>query len=224
MGLLTRKLLLALVFTLALPVVLTAQAKTSVFVSAGGMRSSTQLRHVFDADSGYTTRLASAPVVSLGLERALFGALRVRGTLSYSPGKLAIRRQDGTSSCGSNCIRFEYKDDPIADAAMYAATADVVIPGPRVSVLRPYLLLGFGAKSYRFDQDALTGGFRESYARNEVHATGHAGAGLEIQLGRASALLEASDYFSTFPAEIGSSTRNAQNDASLRLGLKLPVF
>jgi hypothetical protein len=123
--------------------------------------------------------------------------------------------------------------DPIVvtDATVNLLVADAVISGPRISALRPYLLLGAGIKYYhlRFAQDDAAG--RERLGERTSDPTVRLGLGLDLAVGRYGLRLEGSNHTSLFDGNPGYTgpegapvRSEVQHDLVYTVGLRVPVF
>ena len=102
-------------------------------------------------------------------------------------------------------------------STLLAASAGLVVqPLPSVPVLRPYALLGAGAKLYNFDPDTFTGELVEDQAQ----FVGHFGLGARLFPGAALAFFaELSDYVSGF--EFVDGDGDLQHDLFFLVGVTL---
>ena len=102
-------------------------------------------------------------------------------------------------------------------STLLAASADLLVqPLPSMPVLRPYALLGAGAKLYNFDVDSFTMGFVEDQAQ----FVGHFGLGARLfPTGGMGLFAEISDYVSGF--EFTDGNGDLQHDLFFMVGVTL---
>jgi hypothetical protein len=102
-------------------------------------------------------------------------------------------------------------------STLLAASADLILqPLPGVPVLRPYAVVGAGAKLYDFDPDTFT----KSLVEDQAQFVGHFGIGARLfpdaSLGF---LAEVSDYVSGF--EFVDGDGDLQHDLLFRVGVRV---
>lgn len=123
----------------------------------------------------------------------------LRGSLAYATGATVSR--EGVSG-----------SEKIGDGSLLLGAADVVLrPIPRLVVVQPYLLGGFGFKNASYDSDDPTAILPEDKRSTALHV----GVGADLMLGRFGIVAEVSDFIS----------RNAdddwkEHDAFAMIGLK----
>lgn len=102
-------------------------------------------------------------------------------------------------------------------STLLATSADLVLqPLPGMPVVRPYALIGAGAKLYDFDLDTVTAGFIEDQAR----FIGHFGLGARLfPTGGLGLFAELSDYVSGF--EFTDGNGDLQHDLFFMVGVTL---
>jgi hypothetical protein len=157
-------------------------------------------------------------------------ALSLRGGLMYVSSGLDARRFAGFESCGSDCDEAVYSSESIAGGRVFIAVADVVLRGPRIGPVQPYLLGGAGFKRYDFAQGELSGGYAAEYARDVTQRTSHVGLGTDVRIGSHSLVLEVSDYVGGFrsatdPAQGGTTALGGrgQHDISFTAGFQFGI-
>ncbi|HYW09579.1 MAG TPA: hypothetical protein VE913_21635, partial [Longimicrobium sp.] len=123
-----------------------------------------------------------------------------------------------------------YRTDPVAGSQIYLAVADVLLRGPRLGPVQPYILGGGGIKRYNFAQGELTDGYEVEYARDVTQRTSHIGIGTDVRLGGQSVAVEFSDYVGGFRSAAASGATGTaaldgkrQHDISVTIGLRIRI-
>jgi|GEM_PF-1061846 hypothetical protein len=197
----------------------------------GWYKPTQDLKRVPGEASADWTRIASAPMAGLTAELGLpIPALSLRGGVMYVNSDLAARRFAGFESCGSNCEKATYRTDPVAGSQIYIAVADVLLRGPLLGPVQPYIVGGGGVKRYNFAQGELSDGYEVEYARDVTQRTSHVGIGTDVRLGGQLIAVEVSDYVSGFrsaaaPGATGSAALGGkrQHDISVTIGLRIGI-
>jgi len=176
-------------------------------------------------------RIEPAPVFGVAADAGLSSMpfLGVRFSIRYAPSELALRRLDGFRSCGTDSERAAYSCEPLAPASLLFVTGDLMLRGPRLAAMQPYLAVGGGIKHYRFRHPELEGEAASVFAEDETRRTLH--LGLDTRWRRYSLVTEVGSYFSTFGEEVPSpidpsrmDRGELQNDLFLSVGLRVPLF
>ncbi len=202
---------------LGLAVAPSAQAQRIELLPLSGIyRPLQSLPLVADGNDRFGSKLGSGIAVGLAVEARLIGPFGARATVLRVAPDLLV---------------YDEPEPREAPARVNILAADLVVSGPRISLARPYLLLGTGTKRYSFSAASLGGAAAAEYGPNRRSSTGHIGAGVRSDFGRVGASLEMSDYTSTFrsASEPGSEASAAsssarQHDLVYSLGLRIRVF
>lgn len=215
------------------PALLGAQRRTTVRISpiVGWMEQRTELLtmpYAGSADSARTYRLTNAPVFGISAERAALAGMKLRASVLYSRPQLAQQVSDGTESCGGDCYRVRHRNVPLAGASVWMATADAVIPGPRLAIVQPYALFGVGAKRFGFAQDEVPTEVAREFARDQISAVAQLGAGFNVRLPRG---IELATQFSFYSSRFRHDDTAGQEggdvpyklDAVRSLSLRIPL-
>lgn len=137
---------------------------------------------------------------------------------------LPIRLRAGIEHLATTELERRNRDETkVGDVSLTMITGDLVLrPLPATSLFRPYFLAGAGVKQYDMTLENLAGGELSGIEQKQTRFTGHVGGGLDIALGPLSAVLEVSDYLSTFRAADG--TARLQNDLFGMAGFRVRLF
>jgi hypothetical protein len=179
------------------------------------------------------SRVEPAPVLGLAAEAGLRSVpfLGARVGLRYAPSELALRRFDGFQSCGQDCGRASYTSEPLAPASLLLVTGDLLLRGPRLAAVQPYVAAGGGIKRYDFRQQELEGEAAAVFAEDETRRTLHLGLGLDTRWKRYSLVTELGSYLSSFSEQAPSLIHpermdrgERQLDLFLSVGLRVRAF
>jgi hypothetical protein len=108
-------------------------------------------------------------------------------------------------------------------AAITTAGADVVVRGPRLLDVRPYVLAGAGIRHYAFSGLPAEQTDGTPFGSDALVPVLHVGAGLAWDVGRYELYLESSRYFDTL--ENGERFRGLDNNRErvLSVGVRIPL-
>jgi hypothetical protein len=191
------------------------------------------LATVPDDSQSVWSRVEPAPVLGLAAEAGLRSVpfLGARIGVRYAPSELALRRFDGFQSCGQDCGRARYTSEPLAPASLLLVTGDLLLRGPRMAAVQPYLAAGGGLKRYDFRQQELEGEAATVFAQDETRRTLHLGLGLDTRWKHYSLVTELGSHLSSFGEEVPSLIHpermdpgERQLDLFLSVGLRVRAF
>lgn len=173
-------------------------------------------------DLSSTSRLpaavASGPALGLRAEAPLpVRGTALRGGFSWVESELTRPRLAEGAQCGDVCPIIPGEFERVSGARIYLALADLLVRGPRLGPVQPYLAAGGGFKYYDFAQADLSGEFASAFAEDETAPMSHLGIGLNFSVGSHTAVVEAGNYSSR------SSTHGRQDDIALTAGLRIRV-
>jgi hypothetical protein len=108
-------------------------------------------------------------------------------------------------------------------ATITTAGADVVVRGPRLLELRPYVLAGAGIRHYSFSGLPSEETDGTPFASDALTPVLHVGAGVAFDVGRYEVYLESSRYFDTL--ENADRFRGLDNNRErlLSVGVRIPL-
>ena len=192
-----------------------AAQRVEVLPLAGLYRPIQSLPGVRDGEQRLGSRIDNAIVAGVAGEARLIGPFSARATVLRASPDLLVYDSTGPRR---------------APARVTILAADLIVTGPRIAFVQPYLLLGTGTKHYAFSAAALGGAAAAEYADDRRDGVGHAGGGLKANLGRIGASVEMSNYSSVFgsasepgPGEPDASAER-QHDLVYTVGLRVRVF
>jgi hypothetical protein len=112
---------------------------------------------------------------------------------------------------------------PLYTAAITTAGADVVVRGPRLLDVRPYVLAGAGLRHYAFSGPPAEQTDGTPFGNDALVPVAHVGAGLGWNVGRYELFLEASRYFDTLENSERFQRLNNNRERVLSVGVRIPV-
>lgn len=173
-------------------------------------------------------RTDASPLVGASVESTVPGtAIGIRGQLLYAPNSgISTTRFEGFQPCGNNCSRAVYQTDPLASGTVLVGVADALIGLPGIGPVRPYAVVGGGARRYSFNRQELGDDFSQTLSDRDARFVAHIGAGVATAIGPVELTAEAGDYFGhyhTSNAE-GLSTVRMQHDVGVTIGLRWAVY
>lgn len=201
-------------------------AQITVTPVAGWYIPVQDLRSVPEGDTSVPVRRESSPMFGLAVEATFRGTpVSARGQVSYAPGgDLVAVRRAGDEACGTNCVRYNYRNDRLSSSSSFVAVGDAVLRA-QTGRVRPYVAGGAGLRRYSFAQAELDGGFADAFATDVTRFVAHVGAGLEGRVGPLSMHLEVGDYFGHYPRAGAASqpTVGLQHDLAASFGVRFAV-
>lgn len=174
--------------------------------------------------SDVALRTAASPLFGASVETTLPGtAIGLRGQVLYVPSSgITTTRFQGFQPCGSNCSRAVYQTDPLASGTVLVGVADALVGLPGIGPVRPYAVVGGGARRYSFNRQELGADYSRTLSDQDARFVAHLGAGVAAAVGPVELTAEAGDYFghyTTTRAEGFPSVR-MQHDVGMTLGLR----
>jgi hypothetical protein len=174
--------------------------------------------------SDVALRTSASPLFGASVETTLpRTTVGLRGQLLYAPNSgITTTRFDGFQPCGSNCSRAVYRTDPLASGTVLVGAADALIGLPGIGPVRPYAVVGGGARRYSFNRQELGTDFSQTLSDHDARFIAHVGAGVAADIGPVELTAEAGDYFGHYTTtdREGVPTVRMQHDVGVTLGFR----